>query len=192
MINATQMLFIDEFVLKGKTGKSNKTIAQEIGVSERTVMRWLNDDEIKREINRRASSVLDTMLPQLINNADNMVHSSNPNERVKGNELVLKLMEKARIQDELTVIERERVLIKDFIESCVTHSSFLKDIDTKLFLEVCLSCFIDEILSKGYEKPPMTAKEIEEFIADAEKTKKMIDNDKLHIDNKETHVEARE
>lgn len=192
MINDKQLLFISEYIMKGKTGKSNKTIGSELGVSERTIMRWLQDDEIKREINRRCANSIDTMLPALISNAENMIHSSNPNERAKGNDMALKLMDRVKVQEELSVIEREKVLIEKFIESSVTHSSFLKDIGTELFLGVCVACFTKEILLKGYERPSMTAKEIEEFIADAEKTKKMIDNDKLHIDNKETHGEARE
>lgn len=180
MINDKQLLFIGEYVMKGKTGKSNKTIGSELGVSERTIMRWLQDDEIKREINRRCANSIDTMLPALISNAENMIHSSNPNERAKGNDMALKLMDRLKVQEELSVIERERILIESFIESCVTNSLFLKDIDSKLFLEVCVAHFTKTILLKGYESPPMTAREIEDFLNQAVAYQESLNREELH------------
>ena len=180
MISAKQMEFIEEYVLKGKTGKSNKTIAQELGISERTAQRYLENDEVKREINRRCASTLDTLLPQMVSNAEDMLNSTNPNIRAKGQDTVIKLWEKARIQDELTVIERERILIESFIESCVTNSLFLKDIDSKLFLEVCVAHFTETILLKGYERPPMTAREIEDFLNQAVAYQESLNREELH------------
>lgn len=174
-----QLLFIDEYVNKGKTGKSNSTIATEIGVSLRTVQRYLEDEEVKREINRRASSVLDTMIPHLITNAESLLCSSNANDKAKGNDIALKLMDKLSVSNEVAIIDREKILVKEFIEKAVTNSIFLKDIDHNMFLEVCCSVFINEILLKGYNKHSMTRREIEEFIDEAEATKKSLDKEAI-------------
>ncbi|WP_404989341.1 PX domain-containing protein [Clostridium culturomicium] len=171
MLNEIKQRLVEEYVNKGKTGKSNKSIAQELGISERTLFRYLQEDEVKRAINKSIANSIDSLLPQLINNAETMIHSSNPSEKAKGNDLAIQLMQKVKVKEELSVLEREKSLIEKFIESCVTHSSFLKDIDSRLFLEVCVSQFTEAILLKGYEKPPMTRREIEEFIEEAQKNK---------------------
>lgn len=180
MLNEKQIKFVELYSNKGKSGMTNSTIATELKIDQATIYRWLKNEEVKKAINKECANSIDSMLPQLINNAESMLCSSNANEKAKGTDIALKLMDKVKLQNELTVMDREKILIEHFINKCVESSLFMRDISQKMFLEVCIGGFIDKILLKGYEKSPMTAWELDKVIKNAVDMKKMMDNDVLH------------
>lgn len=148
---------------KDKNKLTQQGMAEILGVSSKTVQRELQKPEVVKEIKRLMNIKLDSMLPAVVGTTEEMLNSDSANTRAKGTEMFLKLNDKLKLEQELSVLDREKTLITDYIEKCVEHSSYLKDIDSKLFLEVCCDVFVDKILLKGYEKPPMTRIELMNF-----------------------------
>ena len=148
---------------KDKNKLTHQGMAEILGCSTKTIQRELQKPEVVKEIKRLMNIKLDSMLPAVVGTTEEMLSSENANTRAKGTEMFLKLNDKLKLEQELSVLDREKTLITDYIEKCVEHSSFLKDIDSKLFLEVCCNVFIDRILLKGYSQPPMTRIELNEI-----------------------------
>lgn len=163
ILTERQIKLVELYSEKEKTGLTHQGMAEELGCSTKTVQRELQRPEVVKEIKRIMSLKLDSMLPAVVGTTEEMLGSDSPNTRAKGSEMYLKLSDKMKLEQELNIMERERLLIQDYIQGCMDHSSFLKDIDHKMFIEVCSSVFVDKILLKGYENPPMTKTELNDF-----------------------------
>lgn len=67
-----QLLAIEHLALPKRGGKTIKEIADDVGVSERTIQRWRQDDAFVKAVGRRVMMSSQDRLPELMNAAPDL------------------------------------------------------------------------------------------------------------------------
>lgn len=165
MLNERQKQFVELYSNKEELKLNHVLIAEQLGVSTKTIQRMLKDPEIIKEINKACASRLDRMLPAVVHNTEKMLNSSSSNDRVKGQESFFKLQEKLTRQSEATLLEREQELTHKLVSD--TWELLGDILGVELFLGVLVDLFKSQIIERGYSNK-INIVELEKFCREHE------------------------
>lgn len=97
-LNATQKKVIVELVQSDITGKTIKDIAEEYGVTERTLYRWKNDPEFAMELERQTDINLKSFYYEANNKLKSLIRNGNSEQAILG-AIKLVLQSQGKLRD---------------------------------------------------------------------------------------------
>ncbi len=100
------------YAFKDDLKLNHELIAVELGISTKSIQRYLKEPEVIQEINRICTSRLDRLIPTLTANTESLLNSKSSADKVKGMDSYWKLQEKMDRIQAGTSISREQELIQ--------------------------------------------------------------------------------
>ncbi|MDU2459633.1 MAG: hypothetical protein E7D28_06700 [Clostridium sp.] len=100
------------YAFKDDLKLNHELIAVELGISTKSIQRYLKEPEVIQEINRICTSRLDRLIPTLTSNTESLLNSKSSADKVKGMDSYWKLQEKMDRIQAGTSISREQELIQ--------------------------------------------------------------------------------
>ncbi len=140
---------------------THELMAVQLGISTKSIQRYLKEPEVIQEINRICASRLDRLIPTLTANTESLLNSKSSSDKVKGMDSYWKLQEKMdRIQSANTV-SREQEIIQRV--ASVTYEIFKDIYEPKEVIKFIIEHVADYVINRKYEEK-ISMKEIEEFL----------------------------
>lgn len=150
-------LYADKEALK----LTHELIAVELGVSTKTIQRWLKNQDIINQINRLCASKLDRMLPTLTENTVNLLKSKSSNDKIKGSENYWKLQDKLQKINEGSQLSREQQLVHEMGKLLVDMMKGILPVE--VLCSIVVSVCWKYVVEKGYQQS-MDKEEMEKFL----------------------------
>jgi len=103
------------YAFKDDLKLTHDLIAVELGVSTKSIQRYLKEPEVIKEINRICASRLDRLIPTLTANTESLLNSKSSADKVKGMDTYWKLQEKLDRVQAGAALSREQELIQKLV-----------------------------------------------------------------------------
>lgn len=140
---------------------THELIAVELGISTKSIQRYLKEPEVIQEINRICAGRLDRLIPTLTANTESLLNSKNSSDKVKGMDTFWKLQEKLDRVQSANSISREQELIQKL---AIVTIEGLKDIfEPNELLKFTIEQVADYVIKNKYENK-ISIEEVDRFI----------------------------
>lgn len=160
MLNEKKQLFCELYANKEDLKLTHEGIALELGISTKTIQRWLKEPEVIQEINKICASRLDRLVPVLASNTEALLNSKSANDKVKGMDTYWKLQEKLDRSSQGNQISRETELIQEAGKMWIKIMG--EDCPPDLLIKLFMGS-VKEVLDEKY-KNKISEQEIEKFL----------------------------
>jgi transposase len=119
-LSPKQKKVIQELVMRDVTGKTIAEIAEEYGVSERTIYRWKNDEEFVAELNRQADIYFSSFLNEAYHRLKTLIRRGRSEQAIV-NAIKLVLQSQGKLKE---VQEVDAKVTHDVVKDGVTDDMF--------------------------------------------------------------------
>lgn len=156
-----KMKFCELYAFKEDLKLNHELIASELGISVKTVQRWLKEPDVIAEINKICASRLDRLIPTLTTNTEALLNSKSSTDKVKGLDSYWKLQEKMDRIQKGSEVSREQEIIKS--TAMLTYEVFKDIYEPKEVIKEIIEGVGDYVINRKYEEV-VTMKDIEKFL----------------------------
>lgn len=160
MLNEKKQAFCELYANKEDLKLTHEGIALELGISTKTIQRWLKEPEVIQEINKVCASRLDRLVPVLASNTEKLLNSKSANDKVKGMDTYWKLQDKLDRASQGNQISREKELIQEAGKTWIDIMG--KDCQPDLLINLFMES-VKWVFDEKY-KSNISEQEIEKFL----------------------------
>lgn len=140
---------------------THELMAAELGISTKSIQRYLKEPEVIQEINRICASRLDRLIPTLTANTESLLNSKNSSDKVKGMDTFWKLQEKLDRIQSVNTVSREQELIEKL--AGVTIEGLRDILEPAELIKLTIETVADYVIKNKYEDK-VSIKELEGFL----------------------------
>lgn len=137
------------YAFKDDLKLTHDLIAVELGVSTKSIQRYLKEPEVIQEINRICASRLDRLIPTLTANTESLLNSKSSADKVKGMDTYWKLQEKLDRVQAGAAVSREQELIQRLASE--TIEGFKGILEPTELIKFTIEVVADYVLKNKYE-----------------------------------------
>lgn len=160
-LNEVKQKLCELYAFKDDLKLTHELMAVELGVSTKSIQRYLKEPEVIQEINRICAGRLDRLIPTLTANTESLLNSKNSADKVKGMDSYWKLQEKMdRVQAGASV-SREQELIQKL--ACITIDGLNDILEPAELIKLTMEVVADYVVKNEYENKVST-EEIDKFL----------------------------
>lgn len=153
--------FCELYAFKEDLKLNHELIASEIGISVKTIQRWLKEPVVISEINRVCASRLDRLIPTLTANTEALLNSKSATDKVKGMDSYWKLQDKMDRIQKGSEVSREQEIIKS--TAILTYEIFKDIYEPQEVIKDIIKYVGDYVIDRKYEEK-VSIDDIDKFL----------------------------